>query len=212
VLEPTTCTEKGSSLNNTWTWLRYRRTDPSSSSPAPPSEGGPSSYLSLAIPTAGEYNEDGANTADLVYEGEGDLTAVHRANHPITKLSCVSFRLFNPTKRLASCPSRPVQLNRIQCTKVCVHEEHQTVLDAGNRWIMRFCSFNSPLLHDRFRVCHRYHSTYLLISLCPATQSATRPFSSGVHSKLSRGTQSAIFPIVSYTNASVHSHQLALAQ
>jgi len=83
VEEPTTCTEKRSSLNNTWTWLRYRRTDPSSSSPAPPSEGGPSSYLSLAIPTAGEYNEDGANTADLVYGGEGNLTAVHRTNHPL---------------------------------------------------------------------------------------------------------------------------------
>jgi len=100
-------------------------------------------YLSLATPTAGEYNEDAAAAADLVHEGEGDLTVVHRAGHPITELSSVSFRLSSSAKRLASCPSRPAQPNQIQCTMACVHEEHQTVPGAGNRWIMRSCSFNN---------------------------------------------------------------------
>jgi len=58
------------SLNTVWTWLRYRRTDPSAA-PLLPSEGRPSSYLSFS---AGEHDEDVAR------EGEGDLTVVQRAS------------------------------------------------------------------------------------------------------------------------------------
>jgi len=60
-----------SSLNSAWTWLRYRRTDPSAAPLLPP-EGRPSSYLSLA---AGEHD-----AADLAHEGEHDLTVVQRAS------------------------------------------------------------------------------------------------------------------------------------
>ena len=64
------------SLNNTWPWLRNRRTDPLAA-PLLPSEGRPSSYLGLTVPTAGE---DGTDTGDLAHEGEGDLTVVQRAS------------------------------------------------------------------------------------------------------------------------------------
>jgi len=63
------------SLNSVWTWLRYRRTDPSAAPLLPP-EGRHSSYLSLA---AGEHDEHGADAADLAREGEG-LTVVQPAS------------------------------------------------------------------------------------------------------------------------------------
>lgn len=59
----------------------------------------------------------------------------------------------------------------------------------------------TSLLHDGFRVCHRYHPTYFFIptiSLCPATQSPTRPFSSGVHSKLARISLQVHSPLSSH--------------
>ena len=61
------------SLNNTRAWLRNRRTDPLAA-PLLQSEGGPSSYLGLAVPAAGEHG------ADIAHDGERDLTVVQCAS------------------------------------------------------------------------------------------------------------------------------------
>ena len=68
------------SLNNTWTWLRYRRPDPLAAPLLQP-DGRPSSYLGLAIPAAGEHGEDGgAGAADHACDGERDLTVVQHTS------------------------------------------------------------------------------------------------------------------------------------